>query len=111
MRQDVDITPGPITEAADAPEASGCCGGGCCGGGAAEATPGTATQQFAMEGLTCDHCVASVTEEVEAIAGVRSVRIDLVPGGRSTLRIEADPPLDPAFVAAAVGDAGYRIVG
>ncbi|MCW2985028.1 MAG: heavy metal transport/detoxification protein [Conexibacter sp.] len=62
-------------------------------------------RQYVVDGMTCEHCTASVTEEVAAIAGVQDVRVDL-PSGRLTVIGEVD---DDA-VRAAVGDAGYRLV-
>ncbi|SDH25829.1 heavy-metal-associated domain-containing protein [Agrococcus jejuensis] len=106
MQQDVEITTAP-----QAPEQSGCCGGGCCGGGAAETAAPAQTQDFAVTGMTCGHCVSSVTEELGAIAGVRGVEVDLVAGGTSTVRVDADGPLDVAAVRAAVDEAGYTLVG
>ena len=34
-------------------------------------------QHYLVGGMTCSHCVASVTEELCDIAGVQSVSIDL----------------------------------
>lgn len=62
---------------------------------------------YTVSGMTCGHCVASVTEEVGAIEGVSSVEVDL-PTGRVTVTSSA--PLDPAAVKAAVAEAGYELV-
>ena len=35
------------------------------------------TSTWTVEGMTCGHCVASVTEEVGAIGGVTAVDVDL----------------------------------
>lgn len=106
MQQDVEIT-----TAAQAPEQSGgCCGGGCCGGAASADEAPAQTQAFAVTGMTCGHCVASVREEIGAIEGVRGVEVDLVAGGTSTVRVDADGPLDLAAVRAAVDEAGYALV-
>ena len=37
----------------------------------------TVSAQFLVEGMTCAHCVRSVTEEVSAIDGVSDVAVDL----------------------------------
>jgi copper chaperone CopZ len=58
--------------------------------------------------MTCDHCVRAVTAEVEKIAGVASVSVDLG-AGRVTLR--SDGPVDPAVVRAAVEEAGFEVTG
>jgi len=65
------------------------------------------TTTFPVTGMTCAHCVASVTEEVGELPGVASVAVDLVVGGSSTVTVESDRPLDPAAVRAAVDEAGY----
>ena len=103
MQQDVEITRAPQVA-----EQGGCCGGGCCGGDAAQAAP-AATQDFAVTGMTCGHCVSAVREELGEIDGVRSVEVDLVAGGTSTVRVDADGPLDVDAVRAAVAEAGYTL--
>ena len=56
--------------------------------------------------MTCGHCVASVTEEVQEIAGVTDVRVDLATGSVS---VTSDQPLADADVRAAVEEAGYQL--
>ncbi|OUE30048.1 Copper chaperone CopZ [Clavibacter michiganensis] len=65
------------------------------------------TTAFPVTGMTCAHCVRSVTEEVGELPGVSSVAVDLVAGGASTVTVESDRPLDPVAVRAAVDEAGY----
>ncbi|GAB3349046.1 heavy-metal-associated domain-containing protein [Modestobacter lapidis] len=38
------------------------------------------TQTFVVTGMTCQHCVASVTEEVGEVTGVTAVDVDLTSG-------------------------------
>jgi len=64
------------------------------------------TQTWTVSGMTCGHCVASVTEEVSELPGVRAVEVALETG---TLTIDADPPLADDAVRVAVEEAGYRI--
>jgi copper ion binding protein len=64
-------------------------------------------QTWTVSGMTCEHCVASVTEEVTALPGVRRVHVDLASG---RLAVDADEPLGDADVRAAVEDAGYELV-
>jgi copper chaperone CopZ len=59
--------------------------------------------------MTCDHCVASVTEELEELPGVSGVYVDLVAGGTSTVAVTSDRPLDAGAVQAAVAEAGYQL--
>ena len=65
-----------------------------------------AEKTYTVTGMTCDHCVRSVTEEVEKVPGVRDVRVDLA-SGQVTVSSESD--LDDAAVAAAVDEAGYEM--
>jgi copper chaperone len=64
------------------------------------------TQTFTVTGMTCGHCVASVTEEMQEIAGVQGVEVDL-PTGAVTVTSAA--PLDESAVKAAVEEAGYQL--
>ena len=61
---------------------------------------------YTVTGMTCAHCVASVTEEVEALPGVEDVSVDLATGA---VTVASGAPLDVAAVAAAVEDAGYAL--
>ncbi|WP_309081525.1 heavy-metal-associated domain-containing protein [Zhihengliuella sp.] len=70
----------------------------------------TTTLTVDIAGMTCGHCVASVTEEIESIAGVESVDIDLNAGGVSTARITSARELTEAQVGEAVAEAGYTLV-
>jgi copper chaperone CopZ len=63
-------------------------------------------QTFAVTGLTCEHCVRAVEAEVGALAGVTSAAVDLVAGGRSTLRVNATNPVPDAQIAEALDEAG-----
>jgi len=67
------------------------------------------SQSFAVTGMTCGHCVASVTEELEELAGVQEVSVDLVAGGTSTVTVTSDQPLTDDAVKAAVAEAGYQL--
>jgi copper chaperone len=64
------------------------------------------TTTISVTGMTCGHCVASVTEEISEIAGVRQVDV-VLESGRVT--IVSDGPLDPADVQSAVVEAGYAV--
>ena len=66
----------------------------------------TTQQTWTVTGMTCGHCVASVTEEVAEIPGVHSVDVDLATGAVTVL---ASEPLDDTAVAAAVEEAGYAL--
>ena len=72
-------------------------------------TTPTHSQSYSVNGLTCGHCVASVTEEIAEIDGVRDVDVDLVAGGTSTVTVTSDQPLDAEALRAAVTEAGYQL--
>ena len=61
---------------------------------------------FDVVGLTCNHCVSAVTDEVRRLPGVTAVEIELVAGGTSRLRVSSDSELDEKAVAAALDEAG-----
>jgi copper chaperone len=60
---------------------------------------------YAVEGMTCEHCVRSVTEEVADVAGVERVEVDLA-SGRLVVH---GTGVDDAAVRAAVDEAGYAV--
>jgi copper chaperone CopZ len=61
---------------------------------------------YAVTGMTCEHCVRSVTEEVTKIGGVSRVQVDLA-SGAVTVTSEGELRLDD--VRAAVVEAGYEV--
>ncbi|MEI6364330.1 MAG: cation transporter [Actinomycetes bacterium] len=65
-----------------------------------------ATSTYTVTGMTCDHCVSAVTQELSDITGVTKVSIDLASG---QVTVESDAALDQAAVAAAVDEAGYAL--
>ena len=67
------------------------------------------SQQYAVRGMTCDHCVTAVTEEISALSGVIGVDIELVMNGNSRVTVASEHPLDTNLVRVAVGEAGYEI--
>ncbi|MCL2535677.1 MAG: heavy-metal-associated domain-containing protein [Nocardiaceae bacterium] len=62
------------------------------------------TAEYTVTGMTCGHCVASVKEEVGAIAGVSDVTVDLQSG---RLTVTSAAPLPESAITAAVEEAGY----
>jgi copper chaperone CopZ len=61
---------------------------------------------WTVSGMTCHHCVASVTEELSEIAGVESVDVVLDSG---QVTVTSAAALDRAAVEAAVTEAGYAL--
>jgi copper chaperone len=64
------------------------------------------TATYTVTGMTCGHCVASVTEEVQEVPGVENVDVVLDTGA---LTITSAEPIDEAAVRAAVEEAGYQL--
>ncbi|MGO0575620.1 heavy-metal-associated domain-containing protein [Ornithinimicrobium panacihumi] len=66
------------------------------------------TTKMIVSGMTCGHCVASVTEELKEVDGVLDVRVDnLVKGGDTEVFIDTEGVLDIPAAEAAVTEAGY----
>lgn len=65
------------------------------------------TTTYQVQGMTCGHCVNSVSTEVSAIPGVTDVQVDLATG---QVTVSSESPLDPDAVRAAVDEAGYDLV-
>lgn len=109
----------------DAPPSTGhgCGCGGCGCAGSAEAAAvdhgGSGETQlrdehdqvYSVTGMTCGHCSSAVTAELAALPGVKEVRVDLVAGGTSSVRVTGSQPLTDDLVAAALDGAGdYRLL-
>jgi copper chaperone len=59
-----------------------------------------------VAGMTCQHCVMSVSEEISEIDGVSAVDVTLETGAVTVL---ADREVGRAEIAAAVTEAGYTL--
>jgi len=66
------------------------------------------TSTYTVSGMTCGHCVASVTEEISEIDGVTDVAVDLPTGA---VTVTSTAPVDAADVRNAVEEAGYQLAG
>ena len=64
------------------------------------------TASYTVSGMTCGHCVASVTAELRKLSGVTDVAVDLDSGA---VTVVSDHPLDVDDVRAAVDEAGYQL--
>jgi copper chaperone len=62
-------------------------------------------QTFNVTGMTCEHCVAAVREEVGALPGVRGVEVDLASGAL----LVSGEHVDDEAVRSAVEAAGYSL--
>jgi copper chaperone len=65
---------------------------------------------YLVRGMTCAHCVTSVTEEISEIPGVLSVSVDLVIDGDSVVYVESGSEIDEELIRAAIDEAGYDLV-
>jgi len=66
----------------------------------------TLTRTHRVTGMTCEHCVRAVEQELAAIPGVTAVHVELATGDvtvSSTHEIARDE------LAAAVDEAGYQL--
>lgn len=64
------------------------------------------SQTYTVTGMTCGHCVASVTEEVQEIPGVQDVSVVLDTGA---VTVTSERGVEDAAVKAAVEEAGYQV--
>jgi copper chaperone CopZ len=62
--------------------------------------------EYAVAGMSCDHCVHSVSTELLALQGVSDVAVDLPSG---LVRVTSELPLPLSEVAAAIDEAGYEL--
>ena len=62
---------------------------------------------YSVKGMTCGHCVGSVSTEIGKLDGVDAVAVDLATGA---VTVTSATPLESAVVAAAVEEAGYELV-
>lgn len=63
-------------------------------------------ESFTVVGMSCGHCVASVTTEVSKLPGVNKVDVDLASG---EVLVESDGPVDRDAFAKAIDEAGYAV--
>ncbi|HET6876985.1 MAG TPA: heavy-metal-associated domain-containing protein [Jatrophihabitans sp.] len=68
------------------------------------------TRTYAVVGMTCEHCVNAVRDEIGALDGVGEVAVELNAAGPSTVTVTSAAPLADTDVAAALDEAGdYRL--
>ncbi|MFI8414837.1 heavy-metal-associated domain-containing protein [Paeniglutamicibacter gangotriensis] len=101
-------------------ESSCGCGGCGCGSNSNEgltitAKPSEETMSrnnitLKIDGMTCGHCVSSVTEELSEVPGVSNVEIILAAGGTSTAVVTTSSAIENSVLEAAVTEAGYTLV-
>lgn len=62
--------------------------------------------RMSVPGMTCEHCVRAVHDEVAKVAGVTAVEVDLA----TKAVVVSGDGLDLAAVRAAIDEAGYEAV-
>jgi len=65
-----------------------------------------AATTYDVKGMTCDHCVRAVTDEIAEVDGVTAVDVSLA-DGHAVVAGDADPEA----VRAAVVEAGFEVTG
>ncbi len=64
-----------------------------------------AQRTYIVDGMSCQHCRATITDAVQRIPGVSGVEVDL-DGGTVTVR---GAGADDAAIRAAIDEAGYQV--
>jgi copper ion binding protein len=63
---------------------------------------------YEVKGMTCGHCVGSVTQEISALPGVENVDVVLETG---KVTVKSGTALTVDQIREAVDEAGYELVG
>ena len=66
-----------------------------------------AESTYVVSGMSCEHCVRSVTEEVSELDGVEDVAVDLSSG---EVTVTGTDQVSREAVRGAVQEAGYELV-
>lgn len=74
-----------------------------------DSTPVTTQIELKISGMTCGHCVSSVSEELKEIANVQNVEIILDAKGISTALLSTSGAIGQEVLQAAVEEAGYTL--
>ncbi len=61
-------------------------------------------QTFQVQGMSCGHCSAAVTQAVKALDPAAEVQVDLASG-----RVDVQSQQDPAAIAKAIEQEGYQV--
>jgi copper chaperone CopZ len=86
----LQIPPGRITETAMCPSADNT----------------STAREYAVNGMTCGHCVIAVTQEVDQVPGVTRVEVELEAG---RVVVQGEGFSDEA-IRDAVEEAGYEVI-
>ena len=61
---------------------------------------------LSVPGISCGHCVAAITGEVQAVAGVERVEVSI---DAKTVTVTVTGAVDVAAIEAAITEAGYEV--
>ena len=64
------------------------------------------TIELGVTGMTCEHCVSHVTEELKALPDVVNVSVTLAKGGTSKVLVHTNADIPDAALKEAVDEAG-----
>lgn len=70
----------------------------------------TFSTTVSVSGMTCGHCVSSVSEELEALESVEKIDVELNAAGISTVAITSTQELSRLEIGEAIAEAGYLVV-
>lgn len=65
-----------------------------------------------VKGMSCGHCVMSVTEELSEISGVEEVKVDLAPSAEEASKVNVTTSADVTDdeINDAIAEAGFELV-
>lgn len=66
------------------------------------------TTEIDVTGMTCNHCVKHVTDQLNQVEGVKNVFVVLDPKGTSTVTVLSDFEIPEEELRRAVSEAGYE---
>jgi copper chaperone CopZ len=69
----------------------------------------TTTTSFAVIGMTCGHCVSSITRALTDLEGFVSVDVTLVPDGASQVTLISQEPVALPEIATLIDEEGYQV--
>ena len=61
-------------------------------------------QNFQVQGMSCGHCVNAVTQAVKSLDPAATVQVDLAKG-----QVQVESQQDPAAIARAIEEEGYKV--
>jgi len=64
-------------------------------------------EKIKIQGMTCQHCVMSVTKALTTIAGLKDIRVNLVKGEAT---FENTQNISLENIRKTIEDAGYKVV-